>query len=93
MLLKEAEDEDDAEDDVDGELLNPQQTTPCFPLASMAQKKPSLPKEAEMGPIDPNPDAEVEHKSRRRSRGGTDRDNPERACWVCMVLLGLELDQ
>lgn len=90
MLLRKAEAEEDAEDGVDEELFFPQQTTSCLPLASMAQKKPSLPKEAEMGPIDPNPDAVVEHKSRRRSRGGAERENPERAWWVCMVFLGLD---
>ena len=67
MLLKDAEVGKEAEEGVDAELFLPQQTTSCLPLASMAQKKPLSPKEAEIGPIDPNPDAILKKRSRRRT--------------------------
>ena len=67
MLLKDAEVGKEAEEGIDAELFLPQQTTSCLPLASMAQKKPLSPKEAEIGPIDPNPDAILKKRSRRRT--------------------------
>lgn len=55
--------------DEEGELLFLlQHMTSCFPLASMAQKNPSLPNAAEMGPNDPNPDVKMAEARRRRRR-------------------------
>lgn len=67
MLEKEAE-LDDKNDEDGEELFFAQQITSCLPLASMAQKKLFWPKEAEMGPIDPNPDTDMEEERRRRRR-------------------------
>lgn len=39
------------------EAFRPQQSTSCFPPASMAQNSPSPPRDAAIGPIDPNPHA------------------------------------
>jgi hypothetical protein len=54
----------------------------------MAQKNPSSPNAADIGPIDPNPDAVVEHRSRRSGKRGRDLENPERVARFCMVGLG-----
>ena len=85
MLLKDTEVGEEAEDGVDAELFFPQQTTSCLPLASMAQKKPFSPKEAEIGPINPNPDAVLQHRSSRIEESSINRENPGMAWWVCMV--------
>lgn len=83
MLLKtveEGRDDDDGGADEEVFKFLPQQMTSCLPLASMAQKKQSSsPKEAEMGPIDPNPDAGVD-QNRRRNRKCREWEKN----WVCM---------
>lgn len=92
MLLKTVEEEGDGDDGgADEEVFRflAQQITSCLPLASMAQKKPSSsPKEAEMGPIDPNPDAGLKQNRRKINRKCRDREksnNPERVKFrVCM---------
>lgn len=60
------EEEDEDEDEGEELLFLLQHITSCFSLASMAQKKPLSPNAAEMGPIDPNPDAEIAEMRRRR---------------------------
>ena len=59
MLVENPDGFDEEDEDKDREVVVvvffPQQITFCLPLASMAQKKPSPPNAAEMGPIDPNP--------------------------------------
>ena len=84
------EERDGFEDDEDEELVAffPQQITDCLPLASIAQKKPLSPNEAEMGPIDPNPDAISMRK--RKMRGGRreregELENPEGGLGLVMV--------
>lgn len=79
--------DDDGEEE---ELFFPQQITFCLPLASMAQKKPSWPNAAEIGPIDPNPDAVVENRSRRSGKRVKDWENPERVARISMVGVGFD---
>lgn len=86
MSLKgEAEEEDDVD-----ELFLLQQITLCLPLASMAQKKPSSPNAAEIGPIDPNPDAAATRRSNRREISGRERRR-SKGVRICIVaMLGLD---
>lgn len=83
MLVKEAELVDKDDGDGGEELFFDQQITSCLPLASMAQKKLFWPKEAEMGPIDPNPDTEMEE--RRRNRRREMRSEEQRTVMAMMV--------
>ena len=80
------EERDGFEDDEDEELVAffPQQITACLPLASIAQKKPLSPNAAEMGPIDPNPDAISMREMKMRERGG-ELENPEGVLGLVMV--------
>lgn len=67
----------------------PQHMIACLPLASMAQKKESSPpKAAEMGPMDPNPYAEMAKERKRKNT--EERDSIASldfwgAFWVCLL--------
>lgn len=83
MLLKgEAEEEDDVD-----ELFLLQQITLCLPLASMAQKKPLSPNAAEIGPIDPNPDATATRRSKRKEISGRERQR-SKGVRICIGRVG-----
>ncbi|PON33866.1 hypothetical protein PanWU01x14_349120, partial [Parasponia andersonii] len=56
----------------------------CFPLASMAQKNPSSPNAAAIGPAEPYPNANGSRGRRRRMKMGA----PSRRLWIGIPFLG-----
>lgn len=78
----EVEDEEDGERD---ELFLPQQITSCLPLASMAQKNPLGPNAAEIGAIDPNPDAKTKKRCKKTQRVGRNLQDLKRVESIPMI--------